>query len=110
MRDPVWREAERGSDADGCSGRAEDCGRMKTRFVRRLRRDEAHATHDLDAGGDAFDHGVAGEAAMLRGRENSRNDNRSGMHGTAFESVIEVLAVSRRTVDEGRVVRAEAAV
>jgi hypothetical protein len=47
---------------------------------------------------------------MLSGRENGRNDNRSGMHGTAFESVIEVLAVSRRTVDEGRVVRAEAAV
>ena len=110
LRDPGRREAESRRDADGCSRRAEDRGRMKTRFVRSLRRDEAHATHDLDAGGDAFDHGVAGEAAMLGGRENGRNDDRSGMDWPAFEGVVVVLAVSGRTVDESRVVRTEAAV
>src|SRR5215207_3668130 len=107
MGNAVWCEGERGSDADGRSGRAEDRRRMKTCFVRRLGRDEAHATHDLDAGGDAFNHRVAAEAAMLGDRENSRNDDGSGMDGAAFEGVVVILPVSRSSVDERRVVRSE---
>ena len=74
-----------------------------------LRRDEAHAAHQLDAGGDALDDGVAGEPAMLGGREHSGHDDRAGMHRAAFERVVVILAVRRRAVDERRVVGTEAA-
>ena len=110
LRDLGRRKAERGGDADGCRGRAENRGRMKARFVRSLGRDEAHAAHDLDAGGDAFDDGVAGEAAMLGRREHGRNDDRAGVHRPAFEGVVVILAVRRGAVDERGVVGTEAAV
>ena len=45
---------------------------------------------------------------LLGGGEHGRHDDGAGVHGPALEGVVEVLAVGRGAVDEGRAGGAEA--
>jgi hypothetical protein len=70
--------------------------------------DEAEPADGLDAHGDTHQRGLPIEALGFGGRQHRGHDHRTGMHRPAFEGVIEVLAVRRGTIDEGRTRRAHA--
>ena len=86
----------------GSAHRAEHRGRVKARLVHHLRRDDAEPAHDLDADRDALERGLAVQPVPLAGRQHRRDDHRAGMHRAALEGVVEILAVRRGAVDEGR--------
>ena len=75
---------------------------MEARLVHHLRRDQAEPAHDLDADRDAFERGLAAKAVSLADRQHRRNDHRAGMHRPALERVVEILAMRRGAVAEGR--------
>ena len=49
------------------------------------------------------------EAFLLGRGQHRRDDHRAGMHRTAFEGVVEILAMRRRAVDESRARRTQGA-
>ena len=100
-------ELERLADGGGGAHRAEHRGRMKARLVHHLRRDQAEPAHQLDADRDAFERGLAVDAVALADGEHRRHDHRAGVDRAALEGVVEILAVGRGAVDEGRARRAQ---
>ena len=82
--------------------RAEHRGRMEARLVHHLRRDEAEPAHQLDADRHALQRGLAVNAVPLADRQHRRHDHRAGMDRPALERVVEILAVRRGAVAEGR--------
>ena len=91
----------------GRGERAEHRRRMEARLVRRHRRDQAEAAQQLDAGGDADEQPVAAEPFALAGGQHGGHDDRAGMHRTALEGVVVVLAVRGGAVDERGAERVE---
>ncbi len=85
-------------------------GRMKRGFVRGLRRDQAHAAHDLDAHRDTLHDRRAGKPAMLGRRQHGGHDDGAGMHRSAFERVVVILAMRGGAVDQRRIIRTESTV
>ncbi len=75
---------------------------MKARLVHAHRRHAAQPAHQLAADRDAAQQVRAAQAMALGRREHGRHDDRTGMHRTALVGVVEILAVRRGAVDEGR--------
>ena len=75
---------------------------MEARLVNRVgaTRHSRHITSHADR--NAAQQIGAGQAMALGRRQHGGHDDRSGMHRTALEGVVEVLAVRRGAVDEGR--------
>ena len=105
--DRLRRQAKRRSDRPGCRKRTEHGRRMEPGVVCGHRRHETEAAHQLDAGHDADEQPVASQPLALARRNNRRNDHRAGVHGTAFERIVEILAMGGGAVDEGRAERVE---
>ena len=75
---------------------------MEACLVHALGRHQAQAAHDFAADGDAA-HGVAaGEAVLLRGGEQRRDDHRAGVHRAALEGVVVILAMRGGAVAQRR--------
>ena len=102
-------ELQRRRDAGGSPHRAEHRGRMEARLVHGLRHHEAEPAQHLDADRDAAQRRRAVRIVPLAGRQHRRNDNRAGMHRPALESVVEILAVRGRAVDQRGAGRAQRA-
>ena len=100
--DLLGSEAERRADAGGGAHHAEDGGRVEARFVHGLRHHGGEAAHHFAADGDADKCGLAVALLPLAGRQHRRHDDRAGMHRAALEGVVEILAMGRGAVDEGR--------
>ena len=95
-------EAERSSHSGRRTHRAEDRGRVKTGLVDGLRHHETQTAQHLGTDGDADQRHAAVGIVPLAGRQNRRHHYRAGMHRTAFKCVVEILAMRRGAVDEGR--------
>jgi len=81
---------------------AEHGGRVKAGLVDRFRDHHRHPAQRLDAGHKTGQCIAAVAAEAFRRRQHRRHDHRARMHRTAFEGVVEVLAVRRRAVDQRR--------
>src|SRR3954452_4417605 len=81
---------------------AEHRSRMEARLVRRLRHHQAEAAQHLDAERDAAKRRRAVRVVPLARGEHRRHDHGTCVHRPALKCVIEVLAMRRRAVNEGR--------
>ncbi len=95
-------EAERGADARGGTHGAEDRGRVKTGLVDGLRDHEAQPAQNFGADGDADQRHAAIGIMLFACSQDRRHDHRAGMHRAALEGIVEILAMRRGAVDEGR--------
>ncbi len=95
-------EPQRRADTGGSSHRAEDSCGVKAGLVNSLRHHEAEATKHFGADRDAGQRVWASGMVALAGCQHRRHDHRAGMDGPAFEGVVEILAMGRGAVDEGR--------
>ena len=95
-------ETERRADARSRTHRTEDRGRVKPGLVDGLRHHQAQSAQNFRADGDADQRHAAVGIMPLAGCQHRRHYHRTGMHRTALESVVEILAMRRSTVDEGR--------
>ncbi len=75
---------------------------MKARLVDALGRDHARAAHHFRADGNSDQRILAGDFFPFRDCQHRGHDHRAGMHRSALEGVVEVLAVRGGAVDEGR--------
>src|SRR5258708_2119023 len=75
---------------------------MKARLVNALRRDQARAANEFGADGDPRQRVLSRDFFSFGNREHRRHDHRAGVHRPALEGVVEVLAVRRGAVHEGR--------
>ena len=105
--EPAGVEPQGGADAGRRGDRAEHGGGMEAGLVHGLGGDQAQAADGLDADRDAEQHLLAVETLLLGDGEHGRHDDGTGVHGSALEGVVEVLAVGRGAVDEGRTRGAE---
>ena len=94
------RQAQRRADAGGGRDGAQHRGRMEARLVDGLGHDQAEPAHRLDADGDAVERIRAGDAVALGDRQHGRHDDDAGMHRTAFEGVVEILAMRGKAVQQ----------
>ena len=74
---------------------------MKTGLVDGLRCHEAQPAQNFGTDGDAGQRHPAIGIVPLASCQNRRHDHRAGMHRTALESIVEILAMRRRAVDKG---------
>ena len=95
-------ELERRADAGRRAHGAEHGGGMEAGLVHELRRHQAEPAQHLDADRDAEQRRLTVRSVPLAGREHRRHDHRAGMHRPALEGVVEILAMRRGAVDEGR--------
>ena len=95
-------ETERGADAGRRPHRAEDRGRVKAGLVDRLRHHQAQPAQHFGADRDPDQRHAAIGIVPLAGGQHRRHDHRAGMHRAALEGVVEILAMRRGAVDEGR--------
>ena len=82
---------------------------MKTGLVDGLGHHEAEPAEHLGADRDAGQRHAPVRMVPLAGRQNRRHDHRAGMHRPALEGVVEILAMRRGAVDEGRPRRGQSA-
>ena len=82
---------------------------MKARLVNTGRCDPAQAARDLRSDRQSAQQVGARQPMPLASRQHRGNDHRSCVNGPALESVVEVLAVRRGSVDERCALNAEAA-
>jgi len=93
-------QAERRRYAAGGGQRAKDGRRVKARRMRSLRCDKAQTAHQLRAGRDAEEQAISAEPLAFARGEGSGNDHGACVNRTAFERVVEVLAVRGGAVDQ----------
>ena len=74
---------------------------MEAGLVRLHRRHGREPAHGLDADRDAEQRRASVGMVPLASRQHRRHDHRAGMHRTALEGVVEILAMRRGAVDEG---------
>ena len=101
-------ELERRADARRCRDGPEHRGRMEAGLVHRLWHHEAQPANRLDPDRDAEERRSPVALVPLAGRKHRRHDDGAGMHGTALERVVEILAMRRRAIDESGSGRARA--
>ncbi len=75
---------------------------MKPRLVHALGRHQAQAAHDFATHGDAAREVAARELVLLGRREHGRDDHDAGVHRSAFEGVVVILAVRGGAVAQRR--------
>ena len=73
---------------------------METRLVNGLRRNQAQPAQQFDAGRHADKQPLATQALAFADGQNGRHDDGTGVHRSAFERVVVVLAVGRGAVDQ----------
>ena len=95
-------QSKRRADACGRAHRAEDCRRMKSGLVHGLRHNEAETAEHLGAHRNPRQRHAAIRIVPLARSEHRRHDDRTGMDRPALESIVEILAMRRGTVDKGR--------
>ncbi len=96
------RQSQRGRHARRRAERAEHGGWVEACLVDALRRHQARAAHELRADGDAGERVGALELVSFAHRQDCGHDHRAGMHRSALERVVEILAVRGRAVHERR--------
>jgi hypothetical protein len=101
------RSAKRRADAGGGSKRAEHAGRMKSRVVDRLGLDQRKPANRFHADRDAQARRFAVAAEAFACGEHRGHDDRTAVDRTAFERVVEVLAMRGGSVDERGIFRAK---
>src|SRR5262249_17464498 len=84
---------ERGADASGRRPGAERGGGRKAGFAPGLGRTRAGPADHLDADRDAEQRRGSIGVVALAGCEHRRHDDGAGMHRTAFEGIVEILAM-----------------
>jgi hypothetical protein len=94
-------EAECCADARGGTHGAENRGRVKTGLVDGLRHHEAQPAQHFGADGDPDQRHATVRIMPLASSEHRRHDHGAGMDRTALKSVVEILAMRGRPVDEG---------
>ena len=94
-------EAECCADAGGRAHRAEDRRRVETGLVDGLRHHEAQPAQHFGADGDPDQRHAAIRMMPFAGGEHRRHDHGACMHRAALESVVEILAMRGRPIDEG---------
>ena len=102
-------EAKRCADAGGRAHRAEHRGRMETGLVNGLRHHEAQPAQHFGADCDPDQRHATVRIMPLAGGEHRRHDHGAGMDRAALESVVEILAMRGRAVDEGGACRSQRA-
>ncbi len=95
-------ETKRGRHASGGAERAEHRGGVKSSLVHALGRDQTQAAHHFAAHREPARHVAARDVVLLGGGKQGRNDDRAGVHRTAFEGVVVVLAVRGGAVAQRR--------
>ena len=94
-------EAECCADTGGRAHRAEDRCRVETGLVDGLRHHETQPAQHFGADGDPDQRHAAVRIMPFAGGEHRRHDHGSGMDRAALKSVVEILAMRGRPVDEG---------
>ena len=102
-------QAEGCAHADRRPHGAEHGGGVEAGPVDQPRRHEAQAAQGLCPHRDAEESRLPGPCVPLAGRQHRGHDHRAGVHGTALEGIVEVLAVCGSAVDEGGTRRAQRA-
>src|SRR5262249_37533163 len=86
-------ELERGADGGRRRHGANPCSGMTPGLVHRLGGNAAEPAHPLDAARDAEQRGGSVGMVALAGCEHRRHDDGAGMDWTAFEGIVEILAM-----------------
>ncbi|WP_247835882.1 hypothetical protein [Bradyrhizobium sp. 200] len=94
-------ETKRCTDTGGRAHRAEDRRGVETGLVDGLRHHEAQPAQHLGADGDPGQRHSSVRVVPLAGGEHGRHDHGACMHRSALKSVVEILAMRGRAVDEG---------
>ena len=94
-------ETKRRTDTGGRAHRAEDRCRVETGLVDGLRHHEAQPAQYFGADGDPDQRHAAIRIMPLAGGEHRRHDHGACMDRASLKSVVEILAMRSRPVDEG---------